>query len=65
MGFRDLEVFNQALLAKQGWRLIQHPNSVVATIMRDKYFQGSDFLIARLGRNPSYVGEAFLMQGRF
>lgn len=32
LGFRDLEVFNLALLAKQGWRLIQEPNSLVGTI---------------------------------
>jgi hypothetical protein len=27
LGYRDLESFNMALLAKQGWRLIQNPNS--------------------------------------
>jgi len=35
MGFRDLQVFNTALLAKQGWRLMQHPDSMVATVMRN------------------------------
>jgi hypothetical protein len=32
LGFRDLVIFNQAILAKQGWRLIQHPSSLVANI---------------------------------
>ena len=32
LGYRDLECFNLTLLAKQGWRLIQHPNSLVPTI---------------------------------
>jgi hypothetical protein len=27
LGYRDLESFNMALLAKQGWCLIQNPNS--------------------------------------
>jgi len=55
LGYRDLEVFNLALLAKQGWRLIQDPNSLVGTILRDKYFPQSSFQKAKLGHNPSYA----------
>ncbi|XP_062151894.1 uncharacterized mitochondrial protein AtMg00310-like [Alnus glutinosa] len=55
MGFRDLEVFNLALLAKQGWGLVQQPKSMVATILRDKYYRGGEFMHASLGRNPSYA----------
>ena len=28
LGFRDMHSFNQALLERQGWRLIQNPNSL-------------------------------------
>jgi hypothetical protein len=49
MGFRDLEVFNLALLAKQGWGLVQQPKSMVATILRDKYYRGGEFMHASLG----------------
>lgn len=54
-GFRDLEVFNLALLAKQGWRLIQNLDSLVAQILKAKYFPSGSFLQARLGSHPSYA----------
>jgi hypothetical protein len=55
LGFRDLTLFNKALLAKQGWRLIQDPNSMVGKIIQAKYFPNSTFLKANLGSKPSYV----------
>lgn len=38
MGFKDLRLFNQALLARQAWRLIAFPNSFCAQVLRAKYF---------------------------
>ncbi|BFG14167.1 hypothetical protein CerSpe_004410 [Prunus speciosa] len=54
LNFRELRAFNLALLAKQGWRLCQHPNSLVARLFRAKYYPGSDFLLAPEGNNPSF-----------
>jgi hypothetical protein len=55
LGFRDLECFNSALLAKHGWRLVQNPNSFVARILKEKYHPNGTFLESPLSRRPSYV----------
>ncbi|GMI73050.1 hypothetical protein HRI_000974300 [Hibiscus trionum] len=55
MGFRDMCKFNVALLAKQGWRLITNPMSLIARLLRAKYHPTSSFLNSRVGANPSYT----------
>ena len=55
MGFRDLAAFNKALIAKQGWRILTSPSSLMARILRAKYFPNMNFLDAKIGHNASYV----------
>ncbi|XP_021751065.1 uncharacterized protein LOC110716737 [Chenopodium quinoa] len=55
MGFRDMGVFNEALLGKQAWRLINNPGSLFGRVMKGKYFPHSDFLESSLGFNGSYA----------
>jgi hypothetical protein len=38
MGFKDMRAFNEALLAKQGWRLLTNPNSMIARLFKAKYY---------------------------
>ncbi|KAG8484135.1 hypothetical protein CXB51_022932 [Gossypium anomalum] len=53
MGFRDLSKFNIALLAKERWRIMENLSSLIARVLRAKYFNGSNFMEALLGPNPS------------
>ncbi|KAL4361294.1 hypothetical protein GQ457_04G002860 [Hibiscus cannabinus] len=55
MGFRDMSKFNIALLAKQGWRILNNPSSLLARVMKARYFPKSDFMNASLGSSPSYT----------
>jgi hypothetical protein len=44
LGYRDLESFNMALLAKQGWRVMLNPDSLFAKILKSKYFSKEFFI---------------------
>uniref|UniRef100_A0A803PJ09 Reverse transcriptase domain-containing protein n=1 Tax=Cannabis sativa TaxID=3483 RepID=A0A803PJ09_CANSA len=55
MGFRNLQDFNLALLGKQGWRLISRPESLVAKVLKARYFPHGLYLTSSLGNNPSFV----------
>ena len=63
LGFWDLISFNKALLAKQCWRLIQHPDSLAALIIKEKYFSRSDLFSAKLRSKPSFTWGS-LLSGR-
>jgi hypothetical protein len=60
LGFRDLTMFNKALLAKQVWKILQNPNSLTARIMQAKYFPNASIMEAQLGNRPSQAWRSLL-----
>jgi hypothetical protein len=44
LGFKDLRLFNQALLAHQAWRPITYLNSLCCQVLKAKYFHNSNLL---------------------
>jgi hypothetical protein len=54
LGFRNIELFNVTLPARQAWRLLQDPSSLSAWILKAAYFPTSDLLDA-VGFSPSKV----------
>ena len=63
LGFKDLELFNLAKLARQVWCMLQDPNSLSAHILKSVYFQNTTILDANLGSHPSQIWRA-LVEGR-
>jgi hypothetical protein len=61
--FRDIEMFNLALLARQAWRLLQEPTSLSARVLKAAYYPDGDFLNANLGSSLSRVWRA-IMDGK-
>ena len=62
LGFRDLAKFSDAFLAKQAWRIIQHPNSLFAHVMKARYFKDDSILDAKARKQQSY-GWSSLLHG--
>ena len=60
MGFRDLKLFNSALLARQCWRLLHNPHSLIFRVLKSKYFPNSSFLEAKMSPTASYAWKSLL-----
>ena len=60
MGFWDLRDFNLAMLAKQGWRMIQGNDSLLYKCFKARYFPRSSFLDAKESPGCFYVWRSLL-----
>jgi hypothetical protein len=64
MGFRDLELFNLALLHKKGWRLLTNPNSLCARVLSGRYYPDGDFTNVVAPKTASKTWRAILDRRR-
>lgn len=62
-GFKDFELFNLAMLARQAWRLLQNPESLSARLLKIIYYPNSSIVQANLGGHPSLIWRA-IIEGR-
>ena len=53
MGFHDMRIFNQALLARQAWRLLAFPDSLCAQVLKAKYYPSGNLIDTVFPGNPS------------
>lgn len=64
LGFRNILAFNYAMLAKQDWRILTEPNSLVAKVLKGKYFLNSSFLDAWVNPDTSYCWKSICLAHR-
>lgn len=59
LGYRDLHLFNLAMLARQAWRIIKFPESC-ARLLRARYWPNGDLMGAGEGPGISYTWRSLL-----
>lgn len=60
MGFREINLFNQAMLAKQSWRILRNPNSLLTRILRGRYYKDGDYIKAPVDHNSSLTWKSIV-----
>ena len=60
LGFRDLALFNDSLLAKQAWRLLQNEDTLFYRIFKARFFPHCSFMKAKELEFGSYVWKSIL-----
>ncbi|KAL1223400.1 putative mitochondrial protein [Cardamine amara subsp. amara] len=63
LGFREIESFNDAFLAKLTWRIMNNPTSLISRVLLVKYCQHNSIMEAHPPSNPSH-GWREILAGR-
>lgn len=58
LGFKDLRLFNQTMLERQAWRLIQYPDSLCARLLKSRYFPNGS-LVDTTSPSPTWQAITF------
>lgn len=62
MGFKEIENFIKALLAKQVWRLINNPDSLCRRVFKARFFPNCSILDAKDSPTGYMPGKVLLVQ---
>ena len=57
MGFRDIAMFNDTLLAKQAWRLLKNLDSLLRKVFKACFFPKGTFMEAKHSSSDSCLEE--------
>ncbi|KAL0010115.1 hypothetical protein SO802_005223 [Lithocarpus litseifolius] len=60
LGFRDLAMFNDSLLAKHAWRLLQNPDSLFYNFFKARFFPNCSIMEAKESSTGSYAWRSIL-----
>ena len=63
MGFRDIAMFNDSLLAKQAWRLLKNPESLFYKVFKARFFPNCTIMEAKHTSGGSHLGIVYCMGG--
>ncbi|XP_057451835.1 uncharacterized protein LOC130743612 [Lotus japonicus] len=64
IGFRDFKKFNMALVAKNRWRLLNCPDSLLGKVFKAVYYPRDTIFTAKKGCRPSYAWSSVLRSGQ-